>query len=407
MQGVIDQKKSDKIRFTAFNLLFVLLWTENTIVGFLERVIEALPIIGVIAEEIVLAIYILLIVFSLPMFIKNTRPIDVMLYLTACFALFVTMAFYSETAEFIKSDLWRILGLTIPMYFVGLSFEYEDLKKLLYVVSVAGVFAMMAYQLYLAMSGREVIEDNMYAAYNVLPSAMYLVHYAFKNGKMSNWIFAIFAIFALFVYGTRGPILALFVFLVVEIFFIKSGTRKTKAVFITIIIIAAILLISDKLSAMLINMIKPIFDRLGFSTRIFDLFLKGNIATDNGRDVLLDSILSAIKEKPILGYGIMGDRPIIGTYSHNLFVELWCHFGVIIGSVFALILIRLVVRAFKIDDTGFMMMMICTVFVKLMLSSSYLYESNLYLLLGIAVSLIRERKKCTNAADVKTIRRTH
>lgn len=393
MQNVTSERKPNTINLSAFCLLFALIWIQNTILPFVVRVMQAIPLIGAIAEQVVVAIFILLILLSLPRIFKSIRFGDVVFYLVACIVIFLTTAFFKDNAEFLQKDLWRILVLTIPMYFIGLSFKHEDIRKLLYIASVLSVFVMIAYQFYLRLAGRVTIDDDMNAAYNILPSVMYLSYIAFRKRRIMDWLVAILVVASMFVYGTRGPILAIAVYWCAEItvYVFKKGSAKLKIFYLTVIAILAFLVLNGSALSKIIELVSDVFARFGFSTRIFDLLLEGDILSDNGRNVLADRVIAAIRENPILGCGIMGDRVVAGDYAHNLFLEIWCQFGVVIGTVLLLTLIVIVIRALKNDHDGFVLMLVCMVFVKLMLSGSYLYEANLFFMLGIANSVFRKK----------------
>ena len=395
MQNVISERKPNTINLSAFCLLFALIWIQNTILPFVVRVMQAIPMIGVIAEPIVVATFVLLILISLPRIFKSIRFGDIVFYLVVCIAIFLTTVLLKENAEFLQKDLWRILVLAIPMYFIGLSFKHEEIRALLYIASVLSVFAMIAYQFYLRLAGRATIDDDMNAAYNILPSVMYLSYIAFRKRRMMDWLVAILVIASMFVYGTRGPILAIAIYWCAEItvHVFKKGSAKVKILYFTIIAILAFLVLNVSVLSKGIGLISEVFGRFGFSTRIFDLLLEGDILSDNGRNVLAERVVAAIREKPLLGYGIMGDRVVVGDYVHNLFLEIWCHFGVVLGTALLLTLIVIVIRALKNDHDGFLLMLVCMVFVKLMLSGSYLYEAKLFFLIGVAISVLRGKAK--------------
>ena len=138
------------------------------------------------------------------------------------------------------------------------------------------------------------------------------------------------------------------------------------------------------------------FERWGFSTRIFDFFLEGEFVESKGREYLYRVTLEAIQRRPLLGYGIMGDQVCTGgSYAHNLFLEFWCQFGIFVGSALALLLISFVIKALyharKNAGVLFVLLFVCLVFVKLMISGSYLYESWLYFLIGLSTASLRRR----------------
>ena len=172
--------------------------------------------------------------------------------------------------------------------------------------------------------------------------------------------------------------------------------------------IAAFFMLSDQF-LQLVKIIADFFEDIGFSTRVFDMFLQGAFVESEGRELLYSKIIDAIKENPIIGYGLMGDRPIIGFYVHNLFLEVLCHFGVALGSIILLLIVGIPCRALskcrKTDAFVFILMLMCIVFVKLMFSGSYLDEPYLFFLIGVSISVNRriesvEKQSNNNCAGI-------
>ena len=132
---------------------------------------------------------------------------------------------------------------------------------------------------------------------------------------------------------------------------------------------------------------------LGLSVRIFDKLLSGTASNVSSRDVIQAKLFDAIGVRLFDGYGLCGDRVIAGSYAHNIVIELWVEFGLLIGTmIFALIaltLLRGYLSAKTIECKGLIISLIFACFFKLFLSGSYLDEKFLFLLLGLCVAEIR------------------
>lgn len=117
----------------------------------------------------------------------------------------------------------------------------------------------------------------------------------------------------------------------------------------------------------IIGWLSRLVENLGMSTRIFDLFLEGEIVNSTGRDRLAEKVITAILQEPIWGYGIMGDWVITGNiYVHNIFLEMWCQFGLILGTIILAVVIGLPLYVMfkylrKKDVFLFMFMLFCIV----------------------------------------------
>lgn len=391
--------KTQSLAEKAFRLLLLVIWTQYTILSFAIQIVRRLPIIGPLYEYVIPLTIIGLAFLSLPYLLRKVQAVDVVFYLVGVMIVLGTMALNYKNSEFIQQDLWRILGAALPMLFIGVAYSHEDSQNDLFWASLIGTIAVFAYQIYLLSLGQELEADNMNTAYMVLPSVMYLVYWALEHKKLWHWVAASVSILLMFLFGTRGPIIAELVFLLLGLLFSvfnrKSQLAKLLCLLLFVTVIALVCTGDFLLNAA--EFLSESFEEVGFSTRVFDRFIEGEMSEGSGRDVLYDAVINAIREKPILGYGIMGDRPIVGIYVHNLFLEMWCHYGVIIGTIFLFgILVIPVAALLKLRKTSmfnFVLMLTCMVFVKLMVSGSYTTEAYLFLLLGICVNVFRSQKE--------------
>ena len=93
----------------------------------------------------------------------------------------------------------------------------------------------------------------------------------------------------------------------------------------------------------ILNAIKAEFAK----NRIIEKILSAEFLEGSGRNMVHEKVLSAISEKPVLGYGFLGDSGFQnGGYPHNLFLELWVQFGVVIGSILVALVFYLFIKSF-------------------------------------------------------------
>lgn len=401
MIGDIPLSRCSEFFFRAF---FILFWAQNTVFIYIVQVLRRLPIISGIVEPIYTAIIpvilILVALFSIPYLRRHIRLIDLVLYVVCLLFVLFTMIIYESNAVFIGEHWTRILIAAVPMYFIGISFDFKKLKKDLLFWSLLGVLCSFLYQLYYVSTGRQIIEDNMDASYNVLPSILYLFYWAISYHKIRYWLISFVGLLLCFMFGTRGPMLICFIFVLGGILFklIWSKAVFTKIFVTTVALFLSLLLFCGDNLIKIIGWLSRLVENLGMSTRIFDLFLEGEIVNSTGRDRLAEKVITAILQEPIWGYGIMGDWVITGNiYVHNIFLEMWCQFGLILGTIILAVVIGLPLYVMfkylrKKDVFLFMFMLFCMVFVKLMLSGTYLTETYFFLLLGLSVGYFRRNR---------------
>jgi len=239
-------------------------------------------------------------------------------------------------------------------------------------------------------------------AYNILPSVLIIIFWGFKKKRVISGILSVFGFFLLLSYGTRGPIVCVLVFIMLLIA-INIVNRKKYSIIVLFLILIVILLNTNYVFIIASYLQKSI-SQMGLSTRIFDMILMNDILNDTGRSSIIVALLSAISERPLLGYGLYADRYlsssgtyIAGMYAHNLIIELWTQFGVVIGSliIFAIgtLVIKAVIKAREDSSKlGMLLIFLCVGVVKLFMSGSYLLEPYFFLLIGYCTKIIRENQ---------------
>ena len=225
------------------------------------------------------------------------------------------------------------------------------------IVKIAKItfFLGLLYLLLLIINGERIY--NLWLSRYFFFAAVFNLYDAYKNKKRSSIIISAFSFITLFSTGSRTylilyTVFALLLFFIALINKIRSIDAKKRKIAISIIIIVIILL-----TTILINYQKICNDLyyfladMGLQIRVLRLLATGNFFTSNDRiNIIYPTIMQSIEENWLLGLGIGGDRTLLynmylqsGTvredggiesyYSHNLILELYSTFGVIIATV--------------------------------------------------------------------------
>ncbi len=389
-------KKKQPYYLIAFRILLALLWTQYTVMTFARAVVQRLPFFNVFADYVVPVAIVLALIVSIPWFIKKLRGVDVLFYVGLVVLVIFTVLVFKNNAEVIEEHWWRMLISSASFYFIGVAYSHKECSTDIFWCSLVSTASVFVYQIFKISSGEVLEEDNMYVAYNVLPSTMYLLYYASIKIRKKYWIVAIGSALTMFVYGTRGPILCIIVYIAVYLLhrFSKTTSKRKVLIILSGLCVLAFVLSYDDLFIKIASVISNIFERIGFSTRIFDFFISGDVAVSKGRDYLTNQVIEAISKNLIFGYGFAGDQYLLGVYCHNLILEMCCHFGVVLGSLILISLAVLTISAL-IKSRGnkkvffFVVMIACMIYVKLMLSNSYTLEPYFYFMVGIFVAVNR------------------
>lgn len=115
----------------------------------------------------------------------------------------------------------------------------------------------------------------------------------------------------------------------------------------------------------------------------------------SGRGPIYRLALDKIAQRPITGYGIYGYLYIdgLGLYPHNIILEIFLQYGILIGFAIIVLLIVSELRFLK-EKNDFILLGICFyVYVSLMFSGSYTSNSFFWLLLIFSLARVQNQKK--------------
>lgn len=374
------------------------------------------------AQDVILKVIIgLVILVCLPAIVENIKARHILFFVFVVLVCILSYVFFPENAAQMDEYILPFIFGVFPLFFLGV---LVDKAKIPYgaLLEFSRAIIVLMVLVYLFYSGVDASEHEMGRAYGVLPSLM-LVSYSFiRERKILDLFFtAVGAVFILLC-ATRGPILLYCIFMVIQMFSIDMKYR-----WISVALFAAVIIIvGTPLGTGLITTVSQLFETRGFNTRIFEMFLQGYIADDNGRDYLTDVVMEMAHEHPLIGNGLLSDRRAtlqlswvsgVGEYVHNIIYELWCDFGFVIGTILLIILAWKMIKTYKdYSETGLKIIFMIWGFAyvgKLFMSDSFMEEPGFWLCIGMCFEGARLKKtrrrtriKNQNEYDVDTIKNT-
>lgn len=393
-----------------FEWILIFFWCKDTALSYLLQIYRRIPIVG-LTYQYVMPITFIALAFA-AILTSRIKPLSIssIAFFSVVFLLSMLSALVYN--EIIGSELSQFLLTALPLIVVGINFDGNrkiigkcPLIHVIYIASLINLTGFILYILYF-LGSREIENSAMTWSYSILPSMLCIVFFAIRKRKILAIIFSIAGGVLLLFLGTRGTIVCLLVFIGVQFLYLlkKKGSR----IIALLIIVSLILFIQFGDYLTIVRVLREYANRIGLSTRVFDVFLNQEFLVSSGRDEIIGVAISAIKNRPVLGYGLFGDRYLLnarsyeaGTYAHNLIIELWVQLGVIIGSLLFLLLVILIIRAtFRVANSPngqfFLWIFICAGFVKLFISGSYLLEPFFFLLIGFCVNTIRNKTENKN-----------
>lgn len=395
----MKKKKLLKIE-TGFDILVILIWTQTILVSYVKAVLLRLPIVGDAPDFVLALFYIIAFIWASPYF--RLRLKDLVFVAAVIVVFLLEFAFYEERDAYFSQYLPTVFFTILPLYVVGVSlWQYKNKDKLIHLLYIFSIFTLIANIVYHFVFGEALDASTsqyvgeMNLAYYLLPHCCLIAYNAVKKTNLINIVMTVVGVLYLLMLGTRGVAL---IYLSSILVLIILGRRRKGTVLRAIVLFGGVGgFIASPLFDRTIQWLTNQATRLGLSIRFFDKLLLGEVTQSNSREIIANTLFQAIGKRPFFGYGLFSDRVLAGHYAHNIAIELWVEFGVLIGTVIlaAIVLVLLFgyIRAKDTEGKGLIFCLICACFLKLFLSGSYLDERLLFFLLGLCVSSMREGRE--------------
>lgn len=391
------QYKYCSVSEKAYVLLIALFWCSG-LLGFVTAVLQRVPIVSVFAPYCIPALFIVTTIVSLPYISRNTNFSEVLVYVGISIIYLLNYIIYPNNENALDRYCILFIVEALPLYFWGKSFVPRKIDYILYLLSIFCVIVTSFYFLvfthaegYTGTSRMDADTHNMLAAYQVLPSVLYVIYCFIRDKNLISGVVSFLGFVLISAFGTRGPLMCLILFVVL----VLLCTKKYKYPILSysvIIILGGIGLIF--LQDILLFMISLI-EKLNMSSRIFELAMNdvffGGEASGDERLFFAKKLGNVMElDGSIFGHGFASSFNYIDSYPHNLLLELRFSFGNFIGiAIFVgmiLIMCKKFMKSVNEQDRVFLILLVCTGFVKLFMSGTMLDEAWLYFLLGYCMS---------------------
>lgn len=232
----------------------------------------------------------------------------------------------------------------------------------------------------------------MSTSYNAMPAICICIISFTRKEKFSYFdgAIAMIGIFITLVGGSRGAFVADALFVLLIVLISPNTKRNTKiiAIAITVLTVIGLVLYFDKI----IILLESYVSSRGMTSRTLSRITSQSFYQSNDRLLLWGKVLKATTNSPVFGYGVWGDRPIISGYTHNLFLEIFCSYGFVIGGIIIVLFIVSFVRYlryYKNNSNEEYLLFLAAIpygFIQLMFSDSYLYNIWFFVIIGIIIS---------------------
>lgn len=363
-------------------------------IRFMETVSNIISFDTVITTYIYYGLLWFLLISALPNLIaKNANQIIIAISIIAGIILYSVLIF-PESHEYIFDDdidmlvTFNTQAFLPSVFFLIVGLAVMDIEHLIRTIckgAKLGIIVATCSYLMMLMNGMYIHYDDMATAYAIGLLVCLIIPFS----ERKNLIYIILGMACLMIAGTRGPILC------VVVTFIFKGVlfevKYTKKFVNTILYIIIGLLIYYMLGVRIIEGFSDLMTNFDVSDlRIVDYFRDEMLLDSSGRDDYYNELIQAIKEQPIAGYGIGGDRYILGdSYAHNIIIECLVSFGVFGGGAIVVWIMANSLQLLRSKHLNLRKLgigLFCGIIIKLMLSSSVIMSKEFFIFIGICIS---------------------
>ncbi|PSL40698.1 O-antigen ligase-like membrane protein [Planomicrobium soli] len=332
-------------------------------------------------------------IYSFPIVFKRNKILLISVYFVSLFVFLLNFLFFPQNTSYLKNITFSFFFLCLPCFIYSYSIEKSwILEKMMEFASLIVFFIGTIVGLLVLTNRMEIGMYSMSLSYYMLLPTLVFVRKFLDQYTIKPLVIFLISLSVILSFGSRGPLLSIGIFvLIFLIITIKKQTSKTFIVYIGILFMTILTLLYQK---QILQFLLNSLERFNLSSRSLRLLLKDEVYL-SGRDNIYGDIWFQIKQSPLIGMGLAGDRQYFGgRYTHNIVLEILTNFGVFVGLIIVVLLISLLLRAFLFSSnqhSKLILVWICLGFIPLLVSSSYLIDYSFWILLGISLKSITKR----------------
>ena len=273
--------------------------------------------------------------------------------------------------------------------------DYSSLRKKFHIASRIGIIFAVLSDIIALFILQEKYYDDMSFGYGVCLVTCDALFEYLQGRKKTDLIITRVEIIYILISGTRGPVICVMILFVLWTFIYQKKVKYRVEAIVGCIVL--VLLNYLGVFYRLLEKLSLFLQSIGIQdNRIMNMLFSGEIWDSSGRDDIFPTIWEAIMKRPMLGYGIGGDRLLLpkNSYVHNIILELFCDFGIIFGSIIFIYLMWLFIKSIlekNSDFSGVCLIIFSVTVLKLMMSSSYIISPILFLLIGMCLNHIPKK----------------
>lgn len=279
--------------------------------------------------------------------------------------------------------------------------NYDNLIKYLNITSILMLISVIIVFILFPTEEAKMISYSQTYGYAILPSVIISFNTFMNNRSVLQLIFFAAAFVLVIIAGARGPVLIAILFIFIRVFQVIKNIGGGIKVWSRLLVFSIFVF----MAIIFIPKIEDVITTYSFldSNRLLEMLKKDDLLVDEGRDLLKTKSIALIWNHPFgMGLGqermALSDIPTeaVGNYPHNFFLEIFIHYGWILGFTITVSLLYFMFISFfknkNVITKNIWLIFFCIGFLPLMFSGSYINWPLFWLFLGLTVNIIHENK---------------
>ena len=294
----------------------------------------------------------LVMVYLIPLIINRIKWQDLVFVLSILFFWLLSLMTMDSYYEYFFTIGKEIIINVVPCYIICRCVRnYELTRNYLSVLAILITLSGLVL-IYITNEGNTGYYSQ-YISYQILPAVIISANEFIRERKAIHIINSSIAVLLVFAAGARGPLICIIMFIILKaIIALKESLKNTLFLVSSTLLL---FLIIKQYYYNILNYLRDIMLQYTLSVRTIDRLLANDFFQDSVRNSVANYAWDTIIQNPFLGVGLAKDRIFIskfmgqtvsgGWYPHNLFLELYMQFGIILGSVAVIAIIAIILRA--------------------------------------------------------------
>lgn len=299
-----------------------------------------------------------------------------------------------------------LLG-TVPMIFI--TSAIKDWNRLYLALRPTAMVVIICAVIYLPIKAAGIVQlEYLSFSYQIMFSVIFMMFLSMREKGLVNIAFTVAGVFCIVALGGRGPLVG--VLLGVAVYVLANFKISTGGIIATLFALIAGTVIWSQFNNVLLAT-ESLLSRYGIYSRTIRSMLQEEFFVSSGRVGRWNVSLMAIKNQWFFGYGMGGDRFVLGSagegdrYAHNIFVEMVMQYGVFLGGLMLVLILYLIfknITAKQKDGLFFigLVSIFSTGFFGLNFSGSYLHTPMFFIMLVLCYKISKQKNTAQEHARV-------